>query len=69
MFYNRILKASHEFAKEHHYAPVKVFMSQEYFYNLCNETYGRCNYILVVHRRFLGMEVILSFEVKDFKLE
>ena len=69
MFYNRILKASNEFAKEHRYAPVKVFMSQEYFYNLCNETYGRCNYILVVHRRFLGMEVILSSEVKDFKLE
>ena len=54
--------------KEHHYAPVKVFMSQEYFYNLCNETYGRCNYILVVHRRFLGMEVILNQEIKDFKL-
>ena len=69
MFYNRILKASNEFAKEHHYAPVKVFMSQEYFYNLCNETYGRCNYILVVHRRFLGMEVILNPEIKDFKLE
>ena len=69
MFYNRILKASHEFAKEHHYAPVKVFMSQEYFYNLYNETYGRCNYVLVVHRRFLGMEVILNPEIKYFKLE
>ena len=69
MFYNRILKASNEFAKEHHYAPVKVFMSQEYFYNLCNETYGRCNYVLVVHRRFLGMKVILSSEIKDFTLE
>ena len=69
MFYNRILKTSHEFIKEHHYAPVKVFMSQEYFYNLCNETYGRCNYILVDHRRFLGMEVILNPEIKDFKLE
>ena len=69
MFYNNILKASREFMKEHHYAPMKVFMSQEYFYNLCNETYGRCNYILVVHRRFLGMEVMLSSEIKDFKLE
>ena len=69
MFYNSILKASQEFTKEHHYAPVKVFMSPEYFYNLCNETYGRCNYVLVVHRRFLGMEVILSSEIKDFKLE
>ena len=55
--------------KEHHFAPMKVFMSQEYFYNLCNETYGRCNYVLVVHRRFLGMEVILNSEIKDFKLE
>ena len=69
MFYNRILKTSHEFAIEYWYALVNVFMSQEYFYNLCNETYGRCNYILVVHRRFLGMEVILSSEIKDFKLE
>ena len=69
MFYNNILKASQEFMKEHHYCPVKVFMSSEYFYNLCSETYGRCNYVLVVHRRFLGMEVILNPEIKDFKLE
>lgn len=69
MFYNRILKVSQKFVKEHHYAPTKVLMSQEYFYNLCNETYGRCNYVLVIHRRFLGMEIILSSEIKDFKLE
>ena len=69
MFYKSIIKTSQEFTKEHRYAPVKVFMSPEDFYNLCNETYGRCNYILVVHRRFLGMEVILSSEIKDFKLE
>ena len=69
MFYNSILKSSQEFTNNNHYCATKIFMSPEYFYNLCNETYGRCNYILVVHRRFLGMEVILSSEIKDFKLE
>lgn len=69
MFYNKILKDCFKFMVENGYAPTKLLIDNNLYYELVKEVYGNCEYVLVVHRKFLGMNVIIDETIKQFILK
>ena len=69
MFYNRILKASHEFINGNHYCATKIFMNPNYYNNLEKEMFGGQWMFLIKCSKVLGLKIIINYEVQDFKLE
>lgn len=68
-YYQLIRKESYEFTVKNHYAPSKIYMTDEVYQYLLQEMYCNQWWILLKFQRLIGLEVIITDEVYDFALK